>query len=166
MARDVWGNYVAPEDFEAAAERGICRQTVKNRIALGWKAKDAVSIPVMKTSEEYKHFRALAVSNGIKANTFKRRVQRGWKLEEAATLPLVEIKESTARGRKNRKRVISETAIGQAAKNGICYSTLYSRLRLGIPMSQAVSIPVMKSSHPMHPWRRRIVSRMEMVERS
>jgi len=160
MSRDVWGNYVTPEEFEAAAERGICRQTVKNRIALGWKAKDAVSVPVMKTSEEYKRFRAMAVSNGIAEGTFKRRVQRGWTLEEAANSPLVSQKESIMRSQKARKKVIPEPSVKAAAENGVCYSTLYSRLRCGIPMSEAVSVP---PKGWQHPWKKAESDRIKLI---
>lgn len=149
MPIDVWGTYVSPDEFEEALKRGICRTTVNTRIANGWKVRDAIVVPPIKKNEEYKQFKKVAISNGIKEDTFKRRVQRGWALEDAANSPLVSKKESNIRANKARKRVIPEAAVKEAAKNGICYSTLYSRLRCGMKMAEAISV----SKERKHPWR-------------
>lgn len=153
MPVDVWGTYASPEDFKKAAKRGICESTVQTRIARGWKVRDAITITPRRTKEEYKQFKRIAILNGIAENTFRSRVQRGWTLEDAANSPVVSKKESSIRANKARKRVISEADVKEAAKNGIRYSTLWSRIRAGMKMSEAISIPPRDRSHPTHPWR-------------
>ncbi|WP_024294979.1 hypothetical protein [Lacrimispora indolis] len=161
MSRDVWGTYVSPDDYINAAKSGICRQTVNSRIAMGWKAKDAISAPVMATSEEYKIYKQLAEKNGIGANTYKRRTQRGWTLEAAAVTPLVSRAESIERTRKTRQRVIPKDLVIQAESNGICYHTLYSRLQMGIPADQAATKPVVTAKD--HPWRKAETDRINLI---
>ncbi|MGM7689788.1 SA1788 family PVL leukocidin-associated protein [Staphylococcus felis] len=42
------------EQAKTAAENGITASTIYNRIRLGWTVKDAVSIPLKMSKEEYK----------------------------------------------------------------------------------------------------------------
>ncbi|WP_313182094.1 hypothetical protein [Lacrimispora sp.] len=161
MSRDVWGTYVSPDDYINAAKSGICRQTVNSRIAMGWKVKDAISTPVMETSEEYKINKQLAEKNGINADTYKRRIQRGWTPEAAAVTPLVSRAESIARTRKTRQRVIPKDVVTLAESNGICYSTLYSRIQIGIPADQAATKPVVTTKN--HPWRKCETDRVNLI---
>lgn len=148
MPRDVWGTHVSPNDYKEAAKKGISKNTLNHRIANGWKAKDAITVPVKRVSEEYKRFRNLAISNGIKAGLFRSRLYIGWTLEEAANTPMFSNKERAIKGGKARKRTIPESAVKEAEKNGIGYSTLRSRVQNGMPMSEAVSIPPGGWTHP------------------
>nr|DAI95733.1 MAG TPA: PVL ORF-50-like family [Caudoviricetes sp.] len=162
--RDVWGSYAAPDDYEAAAERGICKSTLNSRLARGWTVASAITVPVRKPSSgEYKHFKHLAMQNGIKYNTFKRRVLLGWSLPDAAAKPLVSCKDSTDRARQIKRRVIPKQIVIQAAQNGICYHTLYSRIQCGVSMSQAATMPIITSQQ--HPWRRDETDRINLIKR-
>ncbi|MFO3691795.1 hypothetical protein [Staphylococcus felis] len=44
------------EQAKTAAENGITASTIYNRIRLGWTVKDAVSIPLKMSKEEYKAY--------------------------------------------------------------------------------------------------------------
>lgn len=161
MPRDVWGDYISPDDYKKAAEAGICKKTVNTRIGYGWKVKDAISKPVMATSEEYKKYKSMAEKNGINKDTYKRRVQRGWPLASAATTPLISTAESIAKTRETRRRIIPAYIVDLAKINGICYHTLYSRIKAGMAEEQAATKPVVDSQQ--HPWRKDETDRINLI---
>lgn len=160
MPRDVWGSYISPGDYDRAAAAGICEQTVKSRLLRGWKVEKAITVPVIKKrkrSEEYEKYKKLAEENGINKDTYKCRVQRGWTYKAAATLPLVSSVESIAKINKKKERTIPEHIVKLAKSNGICYSTLRSRIQMGVQMNEAATKPV-TTSQRHHPWRRDIIN--------
>ena len=142
MARDVWGNYLTEIDLEVARNNGISKNTVEQRInKSGWSVNKAINKPLRyKFPKEYK---LLAVKNGIKVETFARRVQRGWSLVDAATKQNTtdEERREIMRLACEKRRTIPKEIVEKAAKNGICYNTLRSRIQRGTPMEKASTIP-------------------------
>lgn len=159
MPRDVMGSYISPDDYKKASEAGICEQTVKSRILRGWKVEKAITAPVIKKSEkpeEYKKYKQLAEKNGINKDTYRYRVRRGWTYYKAATSPLVSSRESMIRLNEKRERTIPEHIVKLAESNGICYSTLRSRIQMGFRIEEAASKPVITAQPQNHPWRKKL----------
>ena len=133
--RDVFGTYVTDDDYEKAKQLGICKNTLKSRISSGWRVKKAITEPVKfenRYCKEYQKHKQVAISNGINVETFKRRILRGWTYERASATPLISPVISGGNSHKTRKRVIPSETVEEAKKNGICYSTLYSRFIKGV----------------------------------
>lgn len=157
MPRDVMGSYLSPDDYKKAAEAGICEQTVKSRILRGWRAEKAITAPVLRKSEkpeEYKKYKQLAEKNGINKDTYRYRIRRGWTYFDAATLPLVSSRESMMRLNGKRERTIPVHIVKLAESNGICYSTLRSRIQKGLKIEEAAVKPVNTAQPQSHPWRK------------
>ena len=158
MSRDVWGTYISPAEYEEAAKHGISKKAIYTRIGRGMKAKDALTKPIKgRKNDDYMAALSIAVANGINPDTFRLRIQaRGWTLEQAANTPTMTHDECAKLGgtSEKRKRVIPAEIVELAAQNGICYATLYDRVRRGMCLTEAATEPLMKVRN--HPWARNL----------
>lgn len=79
--------YISPDDYAAAAARGISARTIKSRIRLyGWPKERALTEPPQRRTD-WDHWYEVADRHGIARQTFRARVYRGWPPECAATVP-------------------------------------------------------------------------------
>jgi len=79
--------YITPEEYEAAAARGISRKTLNLRVReYGWPKERALTAPVQQRTD-WSEWYAIAEVNDITPLTFRTRVYRGWSPERAATVP-------------------------------------------------------------------------------
>ena len=149
MARDHFGTYVTPFDYDAAAQLGLSKANVRNRIALGWSAKRAISEPLNRPNQrcpEYKKYKQLALDNGISRTMFNDRVNKSkWTLEDAANTPPLSFDEVTKRANaaKRKQSGMPEEIEAIAHENGICRNLLVSRIRYRFwkPL-EAATVPV------------------------
>ena len=83
--------YITPEQYDKAAEIGICRNVLNNRVRrCKWDIEKAITTPLQRQGALVKNME-LAKKNGIGESTFRTRVYRlGWSYEEAATKPVNE----------------------------------------------------------------------------
>ena len=131
MPRDVWGTYVTPDEWEAAARIGISQNTLLHRLRSGWKAKRAISEPLNHKNSRcpgYQKFKQIALGNDISVPTFNYRVNHGWSLEESATTPVLSRQEISQRGYAARKRKLPAELVKTALENGISRKTLWTRI--------------------------------------
>ena len=82
--------YITPEEYKRAAENGIRKGTLENRIRkCGWDKERAINTPTQKRTD-YSEWYRIAESNGISKGTFRSRVNKcKWDIERAATEPIV-----------------------------------------------------------------------------
>jgi hypothetical protein len=79
--------YITPEEYEAAAARGISRKTLELRVrTYGWPKERAVTELVQQRTD-WSEWYAVAAENDITPLTFRTRIYRGWSPERAATVP-------------------------------------------------------------------------------
>jgi len=79
--------YITPEEYEAAAARGISARTLNLRIqTYGWPKERALTEPPQRRTD-WDHWYEVADRHGIARQTFRARVYRGWPPERAATEP-------------------------------------------------------------------------------
>lgn len=79
--------YITPEEYEAAAARGISKKTLELRVReYGWPKERALTAPVQQRTD-WSEWYAVAEVNGISLITFRTRIYRGWTPERAATEP-------------------------------------------------------------------------------
>lgn len=128
--------YIAPDDYDVAAKNGISKLLLYGRVRqLGWDVDRAVTQPVRRTRHKDKWL-DIAIQNGIKENTFWMRVDcLKWTKEKAAT--------TKVRNYGNTK--YPEELLELAKANGICYSTLTTRInRCGLEPLEAATRPLKK----------------------
>lgn len=83
------------------------------------------------SEEEYK----IGLKNGLKKSTIYMRVYHyDWDIEKAITIP------SKSRG--NRARKYPKEITDLALKNGICLETFYGRLKKGLSLEEAATLPL------------------------
>lgn len=121
--------YITPEEYKRAAENGICKHTLENRIRVyGWDKEKALKEPVKKYGIYPKEIIDIAKSNGISSNTFRKRVTSyGWSIYKAATVPVRSNEEFKKVGEQNR--IYPKEIIKKAESNGIKYNTFIFRVK-------------------------------------
>jgi hypothetical protein len=134
--------YITPEEYEAAAARGISARTLNLRIRLySWPKERAITEPVQQRTD-WSEWYAVAEVNGISRGTFRMRIHKGWSPERAAT-ELVWGREQKAAhmrtvGRKRRK--YPSHIYELLRKKGINYFTFASRVRSGWSPERAATV--------------------------
>ncbi|MGM9926619.1 MAG: hypothetical protein ACI35P_01600 [Bacillus sp. (in: firmicutes)] len=138
--------YIRDEDYATAAEKGISKSTVYNRVyVLGWDVKKAITKPVPKRDEKRLKYRAVADAHGISRWLYYDRLREGWGYEEAATTPKCTTIEEKIRAfrQKSKRAVLTEEQVEIYKKNGIPYGTVIRRIRFyGWDADRAVTEPV------------------------
>lgn len=138
--------YITPEEYEAAAARGISKKTLELRVReYGWSKERALTEPVQRRTDWSKWY-PIAERNGISRGTFHMRIHKGWSPERAAT-ELVWGREQKAAhmrivGRKRRK--YPSHIYDLLRKNGINYFTFSTRVRNGWSPERAATVPPRK----------------------
>lgn len=78
--------YITPDEYAAAAARGISKKTLELRVrTYGWPKERAITEPVQPRTD-WSEWYAVAAENGIAPLTFRTRIYRGWPPERAATV--------------------------------------------------------------------------------
>jgi hypothetical protein len=136
--------YISPDDYAAAAARGISARTLKSRIRLyGWPKERAITEPVQQRTD-WSVWYAVAERNGIPQMTFRTRIYRGWSPERAATEPVWPGKQKAKRLLSSRKRKYPPHIYELLRQNGISYFTFRYRVSRGWPPDLAASTPPKK----------------------
>ena len=122
--------YITPDEYDAAEQNGISRDTLEHRIRYhGWSKKKAITQPVRR-NDKYKKWLAVAINNGIKEETFKQRVYRlKWGYEKAATF----------KGDKRKK--YPNYVYENLKKNNIKYYTFLKRIEKKWDIERACTEP-------------------------
>jgi hypothetical protein len=138
--------YLQDEDYKVAAQNGICKQTLEQRIRdFAWDKWRAITTPP-RPQKSLKEWRKIAEQNGIRYPTLQKRMNiLGWDPMRAATEPLQDRKKAMAEVAKGR-RIYSKEQIETAEKNGIDYHTFWQRVRTGWTIKDAITIPTMTRS--------------------
>jgi len=135
------------KDYEIAARNGISKNNVDQRVnKLNWSIENAITKPIyVSLKKKYKEFVELAEQNGISYRNFINRViVHKWDPEEAATKPILTCQEVVEK-LNSKKRIIPKEIFDKARKNGICGSTLQTRiLAMKWDMDVAATKPVRK----------------------
>jgi len=134
--------YITPEEYATAAKNGIPEGLVSYRVrTTGWSVERAITEPVRvrKPNKSRKKWGAVAKENGIKYNTYLARIYKGMTEEEAATTPVLSRLDAAKKAAKANKRFSAET-LEIAKRNGICYSTMNTRLRNGWSLEEAITV--------------------------
>lgn len=123
--------YIDPRYFDIAKANGIQEGTLRKRVyQLGWDVERAATEPP-KRGKSRQDWLVIAEQNGIKYNTFIRRINSmGWSEERAATEPIMSRQKVSKLGgnvKKNNAK-ITDDIVKLAESNGICISTLKSRV--------------------------------------
>lgn len=140
--------YITPDEYQLAMEIGISPALLEVRIRLlGWKKEKALQTPVRKLTDR-KYWADIAKQNGIKYESFFSRLTRGWDMERAATKPLQtpEERREQALYATEFVRKIPRKYIELAASNGIAHATLHDRLKRGLDIEQAATLPITSHS--------------------
>lgn len=134
--------YVTPEEYAAAAARGLTKRSLESRLRAGWNKADALTRPIRPQADRT-YWREIAEANGIDRATFYRRINRsGWSEERAATEPVQDPLAALLECNQ-RKRTISDEELAQAAANGLTRAAVHQRIRLGWTKEEAISRPPM-----------------------
>lgn len=121
-------HYITSVDYAQAAENGISKRLLRDRIwGRGWKKKRAKTEPPNR--EEIIWYK-IAEENGISRSIYYKRVKLGWEKKEAATTPKEKIWVEIAR------------------ENGIKNGTFYSRISRGWDEEKAATIPTLEKGRP------------------
>ncbi|TCW59056.1 hypothetical protein EC917_101310 [Bacillus thuringiensis] len=135
------------KDYEVAERNGISKVNVDQRVnKLNWSIEDAITKPIyVSFRKKYKKFVEIAEKNGISYRNFRNRVNvHKWDPEEAATTPILTYQEVVEK-LNSKKRIIPKEIFDKARKNGICGSTLQTRiLVMKWDMDVAATKPVRK----------------------
>lgn len=124
--------YITPEEYKRAAENGIRKRTLEDRIRkYGWSKERALTQPIQRKVERSK-WRLIAKENRISEITFSSRVNKyKWDEEKAATEPI--------RVLTGGKRKYSEEVYISLEKNGISRKTFYNRISQGWSLERAMT---------------------------
>lgn len=101
--RKNWKKIFTPEALKIAKENGLNKNTLMQRLLLGWNINEAISTPKLQkgTKTHNKKYPDWVYEklkeNNIKLSVFSNRVKQGWDLNKACTTPLCK------RGRKSKK---------------------------------------------------------------
>lgn len=140
--------YITPEEYQQAAAIGISPALLEVRIRLlGWKKDKSLQTPVRKLTDR-KYWADIAKRNGIKYESFFSRLNRGWGMERAATKPLQNAAERREQALYATEfvRKIPRAYIELAASNGIAHATLHDRLKRGLDLEEAATLPIASHS--------------------
>lgn len=130
-----------------AEENGISRSTFFARVRKGWDRLDAATVPPDRGKRRNDTLllsdgsvgSTTAAANGIAARTFHRRVKvMGWDPDRAATEP-----PSNSRGGGKNAILLPDGRLGTevAAENGIGKTTFLRRVRNGMDLMEAATMP-------------------------
>lgn len=124
--------YITPEEYKIAAQNGIHRKTLEDRIRkLGWNKERAINTPTQKRTD-YSEWYPIARENGIPEVTFRSRVNKyKWSEEKAATEPIIAVQ--------IRNRKYSDEVYRVLEINGISERTFYNRISQGWSIERAMT---------------------------
>jgi len=97
---------------EWATETGMSRNTIRNRLNIGWTLEDALTREVQKHAAA-KARAALAADAGVKLETMRTRLKRGWNVEDA-----VSAKPKVTRSMLARKSQINPATVSSRLRRG------------------------------------------------
>ena len=84
MEKRYW--YITPTDYEKAAENGISKSTLWQRVrVLGWDVEKAVNSPLKKVINIPQELLEEAKRKGITRHLISGRISQGWSIEKACT---------------------------------------------------------------------------------
>lgn len=140
--------YITPQDYETAAQNGISKEALEQRIrSLAWPKDRALTQPLEQKQKLPKGLIEIAGQNGISYNTFRSRIRKlGWTPERAATEPLLtkEQRKSQAKVARESRRKYPVEMIELARRNGIKYDAFRVRIwKYGWTPEEAATRPVM-----------------------
>lgn len=152
---DVYDYYITDEDFARAAQYGVSRSLLSERVRrLCWPKEKAITTPpAPKRSLIPQIVRDLAEQNGIPFKLLSQRIHAyGWSLYKAATQPKGSSKS------KNLGKFIKprDPYADLAERNGIKRDTYFKRVNdLGWDCLSAATIPTgtKRPGTEAHPWR-------------
>ena len=133
--------YITPEEYEAAAARGISRKTLNLRVRIyGWPKDRALTEPPQPRTD-WSEWYAIAEQNGISHGTFRARVRKGWSPQRAAVEPVWTMQQKVAnmQARRNKRRKYPPKIYELMRKSGVNYYTFATRVRNGWPPEQAAT---------------------------
>lgn len=151
MAINIYDYYITHEDYARAAEYGVSRSLLCERVRrLCWPKERAITTPpTPKRSLIPQIVRDLAEQNGIPFPLLSQRVRNGWSLYRAATAPKQTPKPPIRR----------DSYADMAERNGIKRDTYRYRVRAGWDKYTAATRPTMTKSEVArmvnsrgHPW--------------
>lgn len=136
--------YLQDADYETAAQNGISRSALYNRVySYGWSIKRAITEPARKRCKLRAKYAQLAVENGISRPVFYERISNGWSLEQAATVLQLSREESIKRANEANRKVLTESQVETARLNGISIATARARVKAyGWDVQRAITEPV------------------------
>ena len=127
MEKRYW--YITPTDYERAAENGISKNTLWQRVrVLGWDVEKATKTPLKKVITIPQELLKEAEIKGVSRGTISARICKGWSIEKAC---------KTETKSKGRPRVYPEWAYETAEKNGIKWKTVIYRIHKGWDLLRA-----------------------------
>ena len=100
--RKNWKEIFTPEVMEKAKANGLNKNTLMQRLLLGWNINEAISTPKLQKGTKVRNRKypdwvyKKIKENNIKLSVFSNRVKQGWDLNKACTTPLCK------RGRKSK----------------------------------------------------------------
>jgi hypothetical protein len=145
---DVYDYYITPEEYEIAAQNGISRKLLNQRIRQsGWDKERAITTPPKKQTN-LKRWMEIAEKNGIPYYTARNRVVLcGWSWERAVTEPIWTTERLRERMKKQNlnKRKYPKKYLELAKRNGIKIKTFHTRVRYyGWDLERAATVRPMK----------------------
>lgn len=141
---NVYDFYITPGEYEKAAENGISKSTLEQRIRiLGWDKSKAITTPVIKKNR-IKEWIKIANKNRISRRTFEERIYtKKWSYEDAATIPIMD-KRAVVENATSKRIRFPKHILELAQKNNIPYDTFRARVnRMKMSYEEAATMPVM-----------------------
>ena len=140
--------YITPEEYERAAGNGIPAKLLEKRIReTSWDKERAMTEPVKQTVDR-SYWRKIAEDSGISRSVFYARIHMlKWSEERAATTPKMSGIDAMEIVYPNEQRVIKREHVAIAAQNGISYPVVYNRVRKGMSVDEACTVPLMKGRY-------------------
>lgn len=119
--------------------------TYLNRIKRGWTMAEALSTPIHSVRDhlgnEYKTFSSMCQHYNKSSQVVQQRIERGWPLCQALTVPLVR-KHGVYNTCKDHLGNEYSSITEMCEKYGISCSTYRARLKRGMTLRDALTIPV------------------------
>jgi len=138
--------YISPTEYDTAAQNGISYGALNFRIRnMGWPKLKAITEPI-QIRHQWGKWLKVAQSNGIPNSTFHSRVKKyGWDIEKASTTPPMQSKDVVKKMTEVKRKYPKHFEI-TALANGISYQTFGDRVRRGMSMEEASTVPIMTKS--------------------